>query len=160
RALAVAADHPALARVDDLAAERAHPPDYGIEVCDRKIGKREPVARPGPALMQTEHDSVVLGLPATTPLLGAPALQAELQQLLPKASRPLRFVSGKLDQKSRHRHSHRTGNPLLPWAAGRPVSPEPRFPRSRRERADADNFSGPLSPVTRSTQGRRCSREH
>jgi len=38
RPLGVAADHPALAGVDDLAAERPYPLDRGDEVCNREIG--------------------------------------------------------------------------------------------------------------------------
>src|SRR5439155_6303795 len=93
RALGVAADHPALARVDDLAAECAHPFDGGSEVGDRDVGEREAVAGAWAALVQPEHNPLVLGLPAA-PLLGSAALQRRLQQLLPEASRAFRLVGG------------------------------------------------------------------
>jgi transposase InsO family protein len=73
RALGVAADHPALAWVDDLAAERAHSLDGGSEVGDREVGEREAVAGARAAFVQPEHNPLVLGLPAA-PLLGSAAL--------------------------------------------------------------------------------------
>src|SRR5438552_1068590 len=67
RALAVAADHPALARVNDLAAQRAHPLDRGAEVGDREIREREAIAGAGATLVQPEHDPLVLGPPTPAP---------------------------------------------------------------------------------------------
>ena len=82
----------------------------GSKVGDREVGEREAVAGAWAALVQPEHDPLVLGLPAV-PLLGSAALQRRLQQLLPEASRAFRLVDGKLDQEPRYQRSHRTGNP-------------------------------------------------
>ena len=96
RALGVATNHPALARMDDLAAERTHAVDRSSEVRDRQIWEREAVAGTRTALVQPNNDPLVLRLP-TTPFLGPATIQCRLKQLLPKASRPFRLVSGKLD---------------------------------------------------------------
>src|SRR5438128_12519002 len=109
-AFGVAADHPALARVDDLAAERTHPFGGGSEVGDGEVGKREAVARPAATLVQPDHDALVLGLPAA-PILWPTALQRRLEQPLPEPAGAFSLVGGKLDQEPRHQHSHRTGNP-------------------------------------------------
>jgi hypothetical protein len=77
RALGVTADHPVLARVDDLAAERTHPLDRGSEVGDREIRERKAVAGTGTALVQPENDPLVLSLPAT-PFLGPATIQRRL----------------------------------------------------------------------------------
>jgi hypothetical protein len=77
RALGVATDHPAIARVDDLAAERSHPLDRGSEVGYGEIREREAVAGTGAALVQPENDPLVPGLPAT-PFLGPTTIQRRL----------------------------------------------------------------------------------
>src|SRR5437762_13145326 len=77
RGLGVAADHPALARVDDLAAERAHSLDRGGEVGDREIGEREAVTGARAALVQPKHDPLAVGLPAV-PFLRSAAIQRRL----------------------------------------------------------------------------------
>src|SRR3954452_25600173 len=95
RPLGVAADHPALARVDDLAAERLHPLDCGDEVCNREVGEREAIARAGAALVQPDQDSVVLDLPAV-PLTGSTFGERRVEQPLPKPASAFRLVGGKL----------------------------------------------------------------
>ena len=97
-ALGIAADHPPVARMDDLAAESIHPRYGGSEVGDRKVRERKAVARARAALVQPDHDPLVLGLPAA-PILWLTILQSCLQQLLPEVSCPLGIVGGKLDQK-------------------------------------------------------------
>src|SRR5687767_5213106 len=77
RALAVAADDPALAGVDDPAAERTDPLDRSSKVCDREIRKREAVAGTRAALVQPDNDPFVLGLP-TTPVLGPATIERRL----------------------------------------------------------------------------------
>src|SRR5262245_3053561 len=84
RAFGVATDRPALAWMDDLTAELAHTLDGGREVCDREVGQREAVAWPAAALVQPEHDPLVLGLPAAA-LLGVAVGERCLQQPLPEA---------------------------------------------------------------------------
>ena len=86
--------------MNDLAAQCAHPLDRDRNVGDRKIGKGEAVAGAAAALVQPQHDPLVLG-PPTLPLLSSTAFQCDLQQLLPEAPRPFRLVGGKLDQKPR-----------------------------------------------------------
>lgn len=108
RSLGVAADHPALAGVDDLPAERLHPLDCGWEVGDREIGEREAVAWAGAALVQPEHDPFVLALPPAA-LLRFPVGERRLEQALPEPSRAFGLVGGKLDQELRRQRSHGTG---------------------------------------------------
>ncbi len=67
-ALGVSADRPALAGVDDLAAERQHPIGCGSEVADREIREREAVARARAAFVHPERDPLVFGLPAVSVL--------------------------------------------------------------------------------------------
>lgn len=124
--LGVAADHPALAGVNDLAAERLHALDRGGEVGDREIREREAVAWAGAALVQPEHDPCILALPAAA-LLWSPVGERRPEQALPELSRPFRLVGGKLDQESRRQRSHGTAaaSPIIdrsrrvacPWAS-------------------------------------------
>src|SRR5262249_9747155 len=101
-ALGVTTDRPTLAGMDDFAAELAYTSDGGREICDRKIGQREAVPWPAAALVETKHDPLMLGLPAT-PLLGLAAVERFLQQPSPEALRPFAVVCGELDQERRHR---------------------------------------------------------
>ena len=82
--------------MDDFAAERTHPFDGCGEVCDGEVGKREAVIRPAAALVQTDDDPLVLGLPAA-PILRPTALQRRLEEPLPEPASAFRLVGGKLD---------------------------------------------------------------
>jgi hypothetical protein len=100
RSLRVAADHPALARVDDLAAERLYVLDRGGEVCNGEVREREAIARAGAALVQANHDAIVLGLPAV-PFFGSTFGECRFEQPLPEPASAFRFVGGKLDEEAR-----------------------------------------------------------
>jgi hypothetical protein len=104
--------------MDDFAAERANPLDCRSEVHYREIREREAVARAGTALVQSEHDPGVVGLPAA-PFLGSAALERHLEQLFPEAWRALGLVGGKLDQDPRRQRSHGSGGAAPPIVIAR-----------------------------------------
>jgi len=96
--LGVPADRPLLARVDDLAAECLDAGERLPDVGDGEVRKREAVAGPWPALVQSERNSAFPRLPAASlPLLALG--ERDLEQPLPEPTSALWVVCGKLDER-------------------------------------------------------------
>jgi len=86
--------------MDDLAAERPYPLDRGDEICNREIREREAIARARAALVQPDHDPLVLALP-TASVLGPTFGKTRVEQPLPEPTCAFGFIGGELDQEAR-----------------------------------------------------------
>src|SRR3954447_4867290 len=137
RPLRVAADRPALARVNDLASEGAHLLERGVEVRYLEIGKRPAVARTAAALVHTDCHAFVLGLP-TSALVRPPRTERCLEQGLPEPPRPRRVVGRQLDQDT---GAHRM--PARNLARSRHRASSSENPHSRQAKR-----ASPPSPIT------------
>src|SRR3954447_3038865 len=106
--LAVAADGPALARVDHGAAELGDPLEGRRQVGDGEVGEGGRVAGPRAALVDAEPKPVVLDLPAGAGHGGA-RLQLDSEHGPPEAQGAIGVVRGELDQRRGHRTSMACG---------------------------------------------------
>ena len=86
--------HNVPAKLDDPLERRSH-------VRHAEVGKREPIPRPAPALVDPERRPVTVRLDALA--LGVAArLERDVEQPFPEPLRPLEVIGRKLDQFDRH----------------------------------------------------------
>src|SRR3954447_6216828 len=104
-ALRVAADGPALAGVDDRAAELLDAGDRGRQVLDGQVGQRDAVARAGAALVEPRGGAAPLRLPAAA-LVGPAPAEVAPEQAGPEPPGPLGVVGGGLDEGERGPDHH------------------------------------------------------
>jgi hypothetical protein len=98
--------------MDDFAAERANVLERCRQIGHREVGEREAVARPLPALMHSDRDLSMVGLPALT-FVGLPGCEGDPQERFPEPSRPFGVVGWELDQERGRHASTLLGTPVL-----------------------------------------------
>src|SRR5712692_1483582 len=96
-ALGIAADRPALARMNHRPAKLDDARERHLEVGHLEVGQRPAVARPRPALMHAELHPARARM-QTAPLVIVPPVEGRPEQPLPEAACPLEVISGELDQ--------------------------------------------------------------
>ena len=94
-ALGVAADRPALARVDDAPSELDDALERPREIRDAEVRQREAITRALATRVQPERRAIVVALQALTfPL--PPLVERDVEQRLPEAAGAGQVVSGEL----------------------------------------------------------------
>src|SRR5581483_8918270 len=132
-ALGVAADRPALARVDHVAAELADALERALEVGYGEIRQRGAVAGAGPAPVHAERRSRRVRLHAAS-LAVASLAELDAEQPLPEPARTVEVVGRELDQLEHVRS-------LRPSISARASSTA-----TARRRRLACSFNQPLAP--------------
>ncbi len=96
--LRVLADRPLNPRVDDAPAQLPDALKRRLEIAHREIRQRERVSGPRTAKVHTDHGTLLARLPAL-PFAFSAGLKPCTEQFRPKASRAVRIVGRKLDQR-------------------------------------------------------------
>jgi hypothetical protein len=96
--LRVAADGPALARVDDGAAELGDARQRRAQVGDREVRKRSSISWSGSTTVDAESKTIGVGLPPRS-RHGGPGCEIDAKHSTPEAASAIWVIGGKLDQR-------------------------------------------------------------